>query len=107
MKKYNMYSSKPIKTRRLKVSKLKLICIPLVVFGVFTVYLGIETAGYGARLTQLEKKAHELEVHNKDLSQKMISSTSLTDLTKKSSELGFVKPTNIVYVGVPSVAQAP
>ena len=87
------------------MSKWILVSVPVVV-GTLTVFLGISAAGYGARLSLLERKIHELETQNKDLSQELVSSTSLQELSSKVSELGFIKPTNIVYVSNSLVATA-
>lgn len=78
--------------------KIALVAAPVVIFVVSTVVLAIDAASFGAKLHSLEEKEAELEIENKDLSDMMISGTSVGELSVKSEELGFSKPEKIVYI---------
>ncbi len=82
----------------LKIPKVYYIGIPVLVFGILTIFMAIEAASVGAKLTLLDQKASELVKENNDLSGRLVSSTSLLELSGRTEELGFTKPTNIVYI---------
>lgn len=90
--------NKTVLEQKPKFSKMYILAIPIVGFILLTVFLTIESASYGARLASLEQKAFLLEKENRDLSAQLVESTSLSELSGKTEELGFSKPLNIVYV---------
>ena len=80
----------------------------LVLFGIFTVYLTIESATSGAQLAELERKAAEIARENQRLSGEIVRSSSLKDLGKKAEEMGFIKPQEVVYISADeAVAKLP
>lgn len=90
-----------------KYFRIVVLCLPVLIFVVATVVLAIQAASYGAKLHSLEEKETELETESKNLSEMMVSNTSLEELSAKSDEMGFVKPERIVYItGDKVVAQA-
>lgn len=79
--------------------KVPLFLLPaLVAFGVFTVYLTIEVATSGAKLAELERRAAELAAENQKISGEIVRSSSLKDLGEKAEEMGFSKPSGVVYI---------
>jgi hypothetical protein len=79
--------------------KVPLYFLPiLVVFGLFTVYLTIEAATSGARLAELERQAVEIANENQRISGEIVRSSSLKDMGEKAEDMGFVKPTEVVYI---------
>jgi cell division protein FtsL len=70
----------------------------LVVFGILTVYVTIEAATSGAKLAELERRAAELSEENQRLSGEIVRSSSLRDLGEKAEEMGFSKPSEVVYI---------
>lgn len=84
--------------------KVPLYLLPiLIIFGLFTVYLTIEVATSGARLAELERQAAELAGENQRLSGEIVRSSSLKDLGAKAEEMGFVKPSEVVYISADEV----
>lgn len=82
-----------------KKKKLTKLIIPLgIAFIVVTVYLTIQTATAGAKIANLEQKQEELAKENRELSDKLIRTSSLTKISEKADELGFVKPSDIIYL---------
>jgi hypothetical protein len=69
-------------------------CIVLALF----VFLTIETATSGATLANLEKKETAFAQENADLQDAIVRASSLNGFEKRSLELGFVKPTKILYI---------
>jgi len=76
----------------------KLIIPVVVVFVIATVLLTIQTATSGARIAQLEEKQDELTRENRELNDKLVRTSSLTQISEDASELGFHKPSDIVYL---------
>ena len=62
------------------------------------VYLTVETATSGAVLAGLETKEASLLQENSDLKDAVVNASSLNGIEKKSLELGFVKPSKILYI---------
>lgn len=71
--------------------------INLILFAT-VVFLGIEQAGKGAEISNLENKIELLVTEKRDLSEGIFDSGSDTKIDKQSEELGFAKPTNIYYL---------
>ena len=70
----------------------------LVIFGLATIFLTIESATSGAKLASLEQKVYTLTKENENIEQQVVNSSSLTDLGKKADELGFAKPQSVLYI---------
>lgn len=72
----------------------------IVLFGfiVSTIYFAIKIAAIGDKLTFLNKKEVEIESRNRELSLEIVSSTSLSKFSDESRNLGFIKPSNILYI---------
>lgn len=90
------YSSK-IKVN-INFKNAKLMWIWVILFIGIQVFFTIQTATSGTTLAALEREEEELAKEKKLLSEKLIESSSLTAMGKKSAELGFVKPAKTLYV---------
>lgn len=71
--------------------------INLILFAT-VVFLGIEQAGKGAEISNLENKIELLVTEKRDLSEGIFDSGSDTKIDKQSEELGFAKPANVYYL---------
>jgi|WetSurSiteA1Bulk_404760.scaffolds.fasta_scaffold00493_9 hypothetical protein len=67
----------------------------LLVLAVFTM---IESVTTGAELTKILSDKAKYTQENQDLANDLIKSSSLNQIGDKADILGYVKPTNIVYV---------
>ena len=61
------------------------------------VFLGIEQAGRGAEISNLENKLEVVSIEKRDLSENIFNSGSENNLSLNASELGFVKPSMVLY----------
>ncbi len=87
---------KKVVTKKKKITKL---IIPLfVAFIIATVLLTIQTATSGAKIANLENKQEELAKENRELNDRLIRMSSLTKISEEADELGFVKPSDIIYL---------
>ncbi|MBN1169202.1 hypothetical protein JXA63_04910 [Candidatus Woesebacteria bacterium] len=76
-----------------------------VVFIAFSVFITMEGVSSGNELKELEDDARSLSKENRELSEKLVESSSLQDKVRQAKKLGFDKPTDIVYLdGEVSVA---
>ena len=91
-----------------KVSKKLYFYVSVVAFVVFvTVVLAVQSATVGSELAYFEKQEKELVSKNAVLTDKLLRSQSLESFSTKAEELGFEKPTSIVYIsGDTEIAQA-
>ena len=72
------------------------------------VFLTVETATSGAVLAKLENQEAGLLQENSDLKDAVVRASSLNGVEKKSVELGFVKPSKILYISsIEEVANLP
>lgn len=79
--------------------------IVLLVFGVYYI---IESVSLGAQLAKTQREEYKLAEENRELSDSLIGTTSLSSFEKKTEEMGFVKPSDIVYLkGEAQVANLP
>lgn len=62
------------------------------------ILLTIHTTSTGVRLSDLEKREQELIVSKRRLEAEVVSLSSVTDLQKKATELGFVKIEKTKYI---------
>lgn len=70
--------------------------INLILF-IGVVVLGIEQAGRGAEISNLENKIEEAQVIKRDLSEEIFNNESETKLSGNIENLGFVKPSSVYY----------
>lgn len=68
------------------------------VLAVSSIILTIETATSGMEMAKLEKTEKELLREQKDLEESLVKSMSLGELQEKSTELGFTKASELVYI---------
>ena len=103
-----MYNPELLK-RYFPVINMKTVIV--VVIGMFIalqVAFTIQTSTYGATLADLESEADELTKNIRQLNDKLVSSTSLTDVRNNSDILGFNTPENTLYLSTGKfVAKAP
>ncbi|MBI2103695.1 hypothetical protein HYT59_01680 [Candidatus Woesebacteria bacterium] len=83
---------------KIRYLRLYVIGVPIAVFIILNVYWAIGAASFGARLANLEQKAFNLQKENSELSSQLIGATSLGSLSVKTESMGFVKPSQIVYI---------
>ncbi len=70
--------------------------VNLILFGA-VVFLGIEQAGRGAEISNLENKIEEAVITKRELAEGVFNGSSEIKLSESSLGLGFSKPTNIHY----------
>ncbi len=89
--KKNISKKKPKKLVMYAVFLAILICISVVV--------AIQASTFGSEVAKLDDEGNALASNNMALRDKVLRNESLTNYQKKAEELGFVKPSDIVYVG--------
>jgi hypothetical protein len=80
-----------------KIQKHMLI-ISGAVFVVSSVFLTIESVASGAEMASLRDREAELINQRQLLNEGFVKSISVSELQTQSESLGFVKPTNLIYV---------
>ena len=83
----------------LKFIKIGLVGSPVAVFAMLTIYMAIEAASYGAKMKFIEDKIAKIDLENREISSQLVSGSSLGSFSEKAQELGFSKPTQILYIG--------
>lgn len=68
------------------------------------IYVTAEASSAGARLASLTQQEARLAQENKALADELVRLGSLIDLEEKASELGYMKPSKIMYVEQTEVA---
>lgn len=68
------------------------------ILAVSSIFLTIESATTGVEVAKLEKTEADLSNQKRDLEEVLVKSLSSSTLQEKSTELGFVKPTDLVYL---------
>lgn len=63
-----------------------------------SVATSIVTSTYASKLVSLQREIAVVEKENRELALTDISAQSLTAVSEKASELGFVKPSSVYYV---------
>jgi len=78
------------------------------VLAIASVIMTIEVSASGAQIAGLQKKETELSAQKRVLEGELTKTSSMSELSAKSIELGFTKPVDIVYLsqGLP-VANIP
>ncbi len=78
------------------------------VLAVLSIFMTIESATSGAEVSEIQKEQALLMSQQQDLQEALVSNLSVNSLQEKSSELGFTKISNLVYVaGSVPVARLP
>lgn len=76
------------------------------ILAVVSIFMTIESGTNGGEIASLQKQESQLLAQQQELQQQLVQSLSTESLQEKSSELGFVKVGNLVYVtSEPSVAR--
>lgn len=70
----------------------------LLLLAVAAVYLTIVTSAAGAQLSYLEEESEKLNEENTYLKNKLVTSTSLSEIEIKAAELGLKKAEKIIYI---------
>jgi cell division protein FtsL len=68
------------------------------ILAVSSIFMTIETATTGVEIAELEKTESKLLTKKRDLEGSLVKTLSATQLQEKSTELGFIKPAELVYV---------
>jgi hypothetical protein len=88
---------KPNKVKAKSVRKIFLWGV-VVVAVALQIYVTIQTAGQGAQLAEMEKKEKVLLKDNYELTEKIVSSSSLASVEESAQQLGFREPQKTIYV---------
>lgn len=75
-----------------------LLIISGAVFVVSSVFLTIESVASGAEMANLKNRELQLLSQKQELNESFVKSISVSELQTQSVSLGFVKPTNLIYV---------
>ncbi len=96
------------KRLNIKRSREYVLLFVLVLLVVANVFYTIGGASNGAELNMVEGKIRELSFNNQSYQDKIMDSSSLQSVSVKAEELGFIKPSDIVYIaGESAVAKLP
>ena len=68
------------------------------VLAVSSIFMTVETATSGVEVSSLRNKEVILANQKRDLEDSLIKNMSVTGLQQKSGEMGYVKPSVLVYV---------
>ena len=68
-----------------------------------SIFMTIEAATSGAEIADLQKKEAQLSNQQQDIEENLVENLSVNSLREKSTEMGFTKVSNLVYVscGIP------
>ena len=67
-------------------------------FVIATVFFVIEASTLGAHLAKLENEEVVLIREKQEYSNQLINSSSLSGMGEKAEELGFIKPSDVIYI---------
>jgi len=84
-----------------QINRNKKLYISWFVFGLvflLTIFFTIQTATSGAEFAEVESVKNNLITENKLLEGDVIKLSSLKNLEENAQELGFLKPSNIIYI---------
>jgi len=70
----------------------------LSMFVVATVFFAIEASTLEAHLAKLENEEFLLAKEKQEYSNQLINLSSLSGMGEKAEELGFMKPSNVIYI---------
>lgn len=80
------------------MKKKYLIMISGAILIVSSVFIAIEASANGAEMRLLQEEGDALLREKSDLEQVLVKGMSSNEIASKSAELGFIKPTEIVYL---------
>ena len=92
---------------KFKNKKSYILIALFLVLSVSSVFMTIETATSGMEVAKLQKQEAVLLAQKRDLQESLVKTLSVSELSEKSSDLGFVKPENLVYVSSVETASLP
>jgi len=72
--------------------------VSLIVFFGLTIFTTIETSLSGAKLSSLEREEEILVREKQESFSKYAKQSSVTSISEKAEEMGYVKPQDIVYL---------
>ena len=79
--------------------KIQKIIIPILgLLLVATILTGVKASDEGDKLVTLEKKSANLNQTNKELRDKIVSSSSLNEIEKNAQSLSMQKPEKFIYI---------
>jgi hypothetical protein len=94
-------------TNKLNIKKFSLIGIAGIL-AISSIFMTVETATSGMEVSDLRNKEMILASEKRTLEDTLAKSLSVSSLEEKSTEMGYTKPTEMVYVSEPkSVAKLP
>jgi hypothetical protein len=70
----------------------------LALFIIATVFFAIEASTLGAHIAELENEERILIKEKQEYSNQLINSSSLSGMGEKAEQLGFKKPSDVVYI---------
>ncbi len=76
------------------------------VLAVSSIFMTVETATSGVEVSSLRQKERELSMEKRNLENTLVKSLSVNGLEEKSSELGYTRPSKMVYVSQSQEAMA-
>lgn len=91
------------KTNLIKDHKNYLLLVAVAILAIANVVMTINTAATGVEISSLQNQESALTIQKRDLQDSLVKALSVSGLQEKSSELGFVKPENTVYLSESSV----
>lgn len=82
-----------------KNKKIQFVLLPiLTLFVVAIVFFTIEMSTLGAQLVELENEEAKLIKERQEFSVQLIDASSLSEIGEKAEDLGFKKPSSIIYI---------
>lgn len=68
------------------------------VLAMSSVFMTVETATSSVEVASLKQKEDTLSLEKRNLENTLAKSLSMSDLEEKSTEMGYTKPANMVYI---------
>lgn len=87
--------------KKIKKNKLKLLWVANAAIFVSVVYMGISQAGSGALLAKYEDELTRLNETRSEIEGNIFNLTNHSVALDRSKDLGFVKPTDFIYIDNP------
>ena len=83
------------------------VVVVFVCFVIATVFMTIQTATSGAKLSYLEKEEERLLQERREINEKLLKAGSLSAVSEKAQDMGFAKATNVLYINQENIAKLP
>ena len=80
----------------MKISKVMIIVLGTLL--VMTIFAAAKASAEGMTLISLETKHGELSEQNQELKRQLVTSASLSQVSKKADEIGMIKPEKFIYL---------